>query len=94
MSNSAISFWAGLAWAMAIVNAVASIIVMIAFGVAEIDAGGIVPDRQTVVVWPVILGCIASAIYGLLFAVLMSVARIAAVNSRTTLELTIKPESD
>ncbi|MHB0764694.1 hypothetical protein ACYCFC_10030 [Stutzerimonas sp. NM35] len=94
MSNSAINFWSGAAWVMAFINAIASIAAMIAFGTAEIDVGRYVPITESTVVWPVILGGTASAVYGFLFAALMSIARIAAINSRTALELRIKQKSD
>ncbi|BAR92408.1 hypothetical protein [Pseudomonas phage PS-1] len=93
MNNSAINFWSGFAWIAAIINIVASLIVMVAFGTTEVPAGRHSSITESVVLWPVILGCIASAVYGIFFAVLMSIARIAALNSRTALGLMLKPEA-
>lgn len=90
MSRDVISFWVWLSWALAILVVIASAVVCLSFGVAEI------PKRygtETVVNWPVILGCAVGAAYSVLFAVAMSMMRISAFNTRAMLQRVLDQEA-
>lgn len=84
MSKGSIEFWVGVSWALAVLTAAAALFVCFGYGVVE------VPGRyamEKVVNWPLVVGCAVSAAYAVLFAVAMSIIKVSALNSRTTLEL-------
>lgn len=87
MSKGSIEFWVGLSWTLAVLTTAAALLVCLGYGVVE------VPGRygaEKIVNWPLIVGSIVSAAYAVLFAVAMSIIKIAALNSRTTLELLLE----
>lgn len=73
MSKDAIEGWAYIAWTMAWITVVASLILGVVYGQAEVVRHTIIgPRTEAVTNWPLIVGLVASSIYAFLFAVIMS----------------------
>lgn len=85
MKNSTMETWVGVSWVMTGVVVVSAVIVCAVYGVVEVPLGEYA--KKSVVVWPVIAGSIASAVFSVLFSVVVRAATVAAINSRTTLGL-------
>lgn len=84
MSKSSMEFWVGISWMMALITVISGVALCINYGTID------VPGRyysDAITNWPLIAGSLAGAIYSVLFASAMSIIRVSAVNSRTTLEL-------
>jgi hypothetical protein len=85
MKNSSMETWVGVSWVMTAVVVISAVIVCSVFGVVEVPIGDYA--KKSVIVWPVIAGSIASAVFSVLFSVVVRATTIAAINSRTTLGL-------
>jgi hypothetical protein len=85
MKNSSMETWVGVSWVMTAVVVISAVIVCSVFGVVEVPTGAYA--KKSVIVWPVIAGSIASAMFSVLFSVVVRATTIAAINSRTTLGL-------
>ena len=75
MNRSYLDFWVFISKAMALITAVSAVIVIAVFGTMEVPGISIYSPPRTALNWAVILGSAASAIYGILFAALMSATR-------------------
>lgn len=91
MKNGTMNAWATISWVMTAIVVVSAVITCAVFGVAEARVGAY--DTKTVIVWPVVAGSVASAIFSVLFSVVVRAATVAAINSRTTLGLLLKEEA-
>lgn len=74
MSQDSIQHWAFIAWSMAWITVIASIILVVVYGEVDVITHSRLfgPQRETVINWPLIVGLVASSIYAFLFAVIMS----------------------
>jgi uncharacterized integral membrane protein len=71
MSKVAVEFWAFIAYALALIIVIASIILVFNYG--SVEPSGYGGDK--IINWPLIAGCVGSSLYAILFAVMFSVVR-------------------
>lgn len=91
MKSSSMEVWASISWVMTAVVVISAVISCAVFGVIEIPSGAY--RKENVIVWPIVVGCVFTAIYSVLFSVVVRASTVAAINSRTTLALLLKKEA-
>ncbi len=91
MKSSSMEAWVTVSWVMTAIVVVSAVITCVVFGVVEVPIGAYA--KKSVIVWPVVAGSVASAIFSVLFSVVVRAATVAAINSRTTLGLLLKEEA-